>query len=197
MTGGRAGRRALLAAALGGAVLLVPGRALLAHTPYRQWKVYRQRHLMIGASREDAATYPKAKEIQGFLERHLPEASARVARARTRRRLSDLLATDQIRIVLLSVEDAVALAKGGPPFRGPVAIRTLWRFGEHAMIVRPSFPPAHAWMLARTFEEHGAALGSSSGTPADASIPLHEGVRVALGGGAMPVPPADPPDESR
>ena len=77
--GGRAGRRALLAAALGGALLLVPGRALLAHTPYRQWKVYRQRHLMIGASREDAATYPKAKEIQGFLEEHLPEASARVA----------------------------------------------------------------------------------------------------------------------
>ena len=77
---GRAGRRALLAAALAGAALFVPGRALLAHTPYRQWKIYRQRHLMIGASREDAASYPKAKEIQAFLETHLPEASARIAR---------------------------------------------------------------------------------------------------------------------
>lgn len=192
---GRAGRRALLAAALAGAALLVPGRALLAHTPYRQWKVYRQRHLMIGASREDAESYPKAKEIQAFLETHLPEASARVARARTLRRLGDLLATDQIRIVVLSLEDAVAFGRGAPPFRGPVEVRTLWRFGEHALVVRPSFPPAHAWMLARTFLEHGAALAGSSPAPAHAEVPLHEGVRTARDGGPMPAPPMDTPDE--
>ena len=194
---GRAGRRALLAAALGGVALLVPGRALLAHTPYRQWKVYRQRHLMIGASREDAESYPKAKEIQAFLETYLPEASARVARARTVRRLADLLATDQIRIVLLSLEDAVALGRGGPPFRSPVEVRTLWRFGSHAMIVRPPFPAAHAWILARTFEEHGAGLAGSSPAPAHAEVPLHEGARIARDGGRMPSPPVDALDESR
>ena len=170
---GRAGRRALLAAALAGAAVLVSGRAVLAHTPYRQWKIYRQRHLMIGASREDAATYPKAKEIQAFLETHLPEASARVARARTRRRLADLLKTDQIRIILLSIDDAIALGRGRPPFRSPVAVRTLWRFGDHAMVVRPSFPAAHAWILARTFEEHGAdarrVLASYQRTPRSCS----------------------------
>ena len=192
---GRAGRRALLAAALAGVVLLVPGRVLLAHTPYRQWKVYRQRHLMIGASREDAASYPKAKEIQALLETYLPEASARVARARTRRRLADLLETDQIRIVLLSVEDAVALGRGGPPFRAPVELRTLWRFGAHAMVVRPSFPPAHAWMLARAFAEHGLALAGSSPAPTHAEVPLHDGVRIARDGEPMPAPPVDMPDE--
>ena len=192
---GRAGRRALLAAALSGAALLVPGWALLAHTPYRQWKVYRQRHLMIGASREDPATYPMAKAIQAFLAEHLPEASARVARARTRRRLADLLATDQIRIVLLSVEDAAALGRGGPPFRSQVEVRTLWRFGAHAMIVRPSFPPAHAWMLARTCAEHGAVLAGSSPAPAHAEVPLHDGVRIALDGGSMPPPPTDALDD--
>ena len=192
---GRAGRRALLAAALAGAALLVPGQALLAHTPYRQWKVYRQRHLMIGASREDAASYPKAKKIQAFLETHLPEASARVARARTRRRLADLLETDQIRIVLLSIEDAVALGRGGPPFRAPVELRTLWRIGKHAMVVRPSFPSAHAWMLARAFAEHGVALAGSSPAPAHAEVPLHEGVRIARDGGPMPPSPADTPEE--
>ena len=194
---GRAGRRALLAAALAGAALLVPGRALLAHTPYRQWKVYRQRHLMIGASREDAASYPKAKEIQAFLETYLPEASARVARARTRRRLADLLETDQIRIVLLSIEDAVALGRGRPPFRSAVEVRTLWRFGEHLMVVRPSFPPAHAWILARTFTERGAALAESSSATAHVEIALHEGVRIALDGGPMPAPPADTLNEGR
>ena len=194
---GRAGRRALLATALAGAAWFVPGRALLAHTPYRQWQVYRQRHLMIGASREDAPSYPKAKEIQAFLETHLPEASARVARARTLRRLADLLATDQIRIVLLSVEDAVALGRGEPPFRSPVEIRTLWRFGNHAMIVRPSFPAAHAWILARTFEEHGAGLPGSSSAPAHAETPLHKGVRIARDGDPMPSPPVETLDESR
>ena len=194
---GRAGRRALLAAALAGVVSLVPGRVLLAHTPYRQWKVYRQRHLMIGASREDTESYPKAKEIQAFLETYLPEASARVARARTVRRLADLLATDQIPIVLLSTEDALALERGGPPFRGPVEVRTLWRFGEHVMVVRPTFPPAHAWMLARAFAEHGAALAGSSPAPAPAAIPLHEGVRIARDGGPMPAPPADAADQNR
>ena len=193
---GRAGRRALLAAVLAGAALLGPVRALLAHTPYRQWKVYRQRHLMIGASREDPASYPKAKEIQAFLEKHLPEASARVARARTRRRLADLLATDQIRIVLLSIEDAVALGRGSAPFRSPVKVRTLWRFGDHVMVVRPSFPPAHAWMLARMFEEHGEALKGSSPTPAHTEVPFHEGVRVARDGGPMPPPPTDALDET-
>ena len=192
---GRAGRRALLAAALAGAALLVPGQALLAHTPYRQWKVYRQRHLMIGASREDEGSYPKAKAIQAFLEMHLPEASARVARARTRKRLGDLLATDQIRIVVLSLGDAVALGRGAPPFRGPVEVRTLWRFGDHAMVVRRSFPPAHAWMLARTFLEHGTTLAGSSPAPAHAEVPLHEGVRTARGGGPMPPLPVDALDE--
>ena len=194
---GRAGRRALLAAALAGAALLVSGRVLLAHTPYRQWQVYRRRHLMIGASREDPATYPKAKEIQAFLEKHLPEASARVARARTRRRLADLLATDQIRIVLLSFEDAEALVRGRPPFRSSVEVRTLWRFGDHLMVVRPSFPPAHAWMLARAFAEHGAALAGSSPAPAPAATPLHEGVRIARDGGPMPAPPAGTLDGNR
>ena len=194
---GCADRRALLAAALAGVALIVPGRALLAHTPYRQWKVYRQRHLMIGASREDAASYPKAKEIQAFLETYLPEASARVARARTRRRLADLLETDQIRMVVLSVEDAVALGRGEPPFRGPVEVRTLWRFGDHVMVVRPSFPSAHAWMLARAFAEHGPALAESSPVPAHAEVPLHEGVRIARDGEPMPAPPADTPDERR
>ena len=176
---------------------MLPGRALLAHTPYRQWQVYRQRHLMLGASREDPATYPNAKEIQAFLEKHLPEASARVARARTRRRLADLLATDQIRIILLSFEDAEALGQGRPPFRSSVEVRTLWQFGDHLLIVRPSFSPTHAWMLARTFAEHGAVLEGFSPAPTHGPAPLHEGVRIARDGGPMPPPPVDTLDESR
>ena len=150
---------------------------------------------MLGASREDPATYPKAKAIQALLEAHLPEASARVARARTRRRLADLLATDQIRIILLSLEDAAALGQGGPPFNRPLPVRTLWRFGDHVLVVRPSFSAAHTWRLARVFAKHGAALAGLPPMQAHVPVPLHEGVRIARDGGSMPTPPAEAPGE--
>ncbi len=158
-----------------------------AHTPYRQWQVYRQRHLVIGASREDAESYPKAKELQAFLGEHLPEASARVARARTLKRLADLLATDQLKVVLLSLDHAEALMRGRAPFAFAVPdLHALARFGNHVLCARTVFPDAHAWILAWTFAEHGQAE-RPSGLP----VPLHHGVELALAGVPMPPLPDD------
>jgi hypothetical protein len=59
-------RRAVLRSTLiGGAWLLAS-----AHTPYRQWQVYRRRHLLIGCSRTDAPTYPLAQKIVEVLAAH-------------------------------------------------------------------------------------------------------------------------------
>jgi hypothetical protein len=172
----------LLAGILG--VVAVPAGA---HTPYRQWQVYRQRHLVIGASREDAGSYPKAKELQAFLEEHLPEASARVARARTVKRLADLLATDQLKVALLSLEHAEALMRGEAPFAFAVPdLRALARFGKHVLCARGNFPDAHAWLLASTFAEHDQA-----GQPTDLPVPVHTGVDLALAGKPMPPLPDD------
>ena len=41
-------------------------------------------------------------------------------------------------------------------------------------------------MLARAFIEQGAALAGSSASPPHATIPLHEGTRIARDGGPMP-----------
>ncbi len=184
--GSPATRRAVLGA-LVAASLLGPLPAP-AHTPYRQWKVYRQRHLVIGASQEDADSYPKAKAIQGFLDRQLPEARARVARARTRKRLADLLATDQLKVVLLSVADAAALMRGQAPFDAPVPdLGVLARFGNHVLCVRESFPAAHAWLLSRTLAEFpGAAV------PSEPVVPVHQGSRAAAAGQPAPESPVDP-----
>ena len=64
------------------------------------------------------------------------------------------------------------------------------------MIVRASFPAAHAWILAQTFEAHGAGLPGASPAPAHAEVPLHEGVRIARDGDPMPPPPAGTLDDS-
>ncbi len=157
-----------------------------AHTPYRQWKVYRQRHLVIGASREDADSYPRAKALQAFLERQLPEASARVARARTRQRLADLLATDQLKVILLALEDAAALMRGEAPFAAPIPdLAVLGRFGSHVLCVRSSFPVTHAWLLSHAFAEF-PGVSAPGGLP----VPMHPGVQAALAGQPMPEDPA-------
>lgn len=181
-TGGRATRRALLSgglAAAGGALL--PWGAL-AHTPYRQWKVFRQRHFVIGALR-DTPTYPLAKEFEAFLKSTLPEASPAVARAPQRRRLLDLFVTNQVHAVLLPLGEARALAGGEDPFRESVDVRVLRRFGDHVLLVRPSFPDNHVRLLADAFDEHGEMLPfppTTEGLP----VPLHVAADPVGEGGA-------------
>ncbi len=143
---------------------------------------------MIGASREDAESYPKAKALQAFLGEHLPEASARVARARTVKRLADLVATDQLKVVLLSLAHADALMRGNAPFAFAVPdLRALARFGDHVLCARTLFPDAHAWILAWTFAEHDQAE-----PPTSLSVQAHRGVELALGGEPMPPLPDEP-----
>ena len=142
---------------------------------------------MIGASRADAESYPKAKRIQAFLEEHLPEASARVARARTLQRLADLIATDQLRVLLLSLGDAAALMQGDDPFAFAVPdLRAIARFGDHVLCARTDFPDAHAWILTRTFAEHDQAE-----LPTGLPVQVHSGVELALAGEPMPPLPDD------
>ncbi len=54
------GRRAVMRCGL----ILVAVLAVSAHTPYRQWDVYRMKHLLIGTSREDAASYPVGSRLR-------------------------------------------------------------------------------------------------------------------------------------
>jgi len=76
------------------------------HTPYRQWTVYRQRHLVIGTCRADAPTYPLGKKIAATLATYLPESEARVSRAPDQWRLASLISTEQMQVILLSRADA-------------------------------------------------------------------------------------------
>jgi TRAP-type uncharacterized transport system substrate-binding protein len=170
--------------------------ATTAHTPYRQWQVYRRRHLLIGTSKADAPTYPLGQRIAELLATELPESSARVTRGPDPWRLASLLTTGQLEVALLREADVAALRDGRAPFEafGPTALNALFAFGDYLLVCRPDFPGHHAWLVVETLSEHaGAIAGAAPATPLASPVPIHAGaLAYALG---EPMPAAPPPIE--
>jgi hypothetical protein len=182
-------RRKFLHAALVATAWLVAG----GHTPYRQWQVYRRRHLLIGTSKADAPTYALGQRIAELLAAHLPESSARVTRGPDPWRLVSLLTTGQLEVALLSVSDVAALRDGREPFGafGPTDLNALFAFGDHLLVCRPAFPAHHAYQVVQTLAENAALIAGARSLDAAASpVAIHEGARAYAMGEPMPAPPA-------
>ena len=179
-------RRALLRfAAVAGAVLLT-----CAHTPYRQWQVYRRKHLIIGTSRADTMSYPLGQRIVALLATHLPESRARVTRGPDPWRLASLITSGQLEVVLLAKADAAALRDGRAPFEafGATDLRALFAFGDHVLICRPDFPERHAYRVVETLSAQGRVIpGAAPADPIAGQIPIHPGALTYLRG--EPAPP--------
>ncbi len=149
------------------------------HTPYRQWDVYRRKHLLIGANKADPPTYDLGKKIAELLALELPESRARVARAPHAWRLASLITSDQIQLVLLGEQDLHGLRDGQNGFEafGPTDLRALYRFGDYWLVSQPAFPSEHATLIAQTLAEHGAGLAKRQGLPdADGPVRAHAGI---------------------
>ena len=149
------------------------------HTPYRQWVVYRRKHLLIGANKADPPTYDLGKKVAALLAKELPESRARVARAPHAWRLASLMTTNQIELVLLSSEDVQALRDGRDGFEafGKTELRSLFHFGRYWLISRPDFPSDHASLLAETLRSHGVGIAKLQGVPDhEAPVPAHPGL---------------------
>ncbi|MDH3659999.1 MAG: hypothetical protein OEU92_08215 [Alphaproteobacteria bacterium] len=152
------------------------------HTPYRQWAVYRRKHLMIGANKADPPTYELGKKIAALLAEELPESRARVARAPHAWRLASLLTSDQIQLVLLGEPDLRGLRDGRDGFEafGPTDLRALYRFGGYWLISRPDFRSEHVALITSTLAEHGAGLAKQQGLPSETEpVPAHPAALVA------------------
>ena len=159
------------------------------HTPYGQWVVYRRKHLLIGCHRGDPRTYELAKEVQQVLDEHLPDASARVARARGAGRLASLLGTDQLEVAVLGRDEAAAIAEGRGDFApyGAVDLRFLAPAGDRLLLSHAGFPNRHAWLVT------GALLGTDLAPLwvewSDRLLPWHPGsIAFAEGRPAPPEP---------
>lgn len=141
------------------------------HTPYNQWVVYRKKHLLIGCHKGDPRGYALAKRTVAALDRHLPAAKARVARAPHAGRLASLLATDQLDTAVLTDAEAVAMRDGVEGFApyGAVDLRSLLPIGDRLLVARADFPERHAWLLAEALHHTDLARlsdGTSRARPA-------------------------------
>jgi hypothetical protein len=181
-------RRRFLQAALVGLTGLVSS----GHTPYQQWTVYRQRHLLILTDRSDPPSYPLGKRVAAVLATHLPASRARVTRAPHTERIASLISSHQLDVALMRPPDAVALAAGLPPFKayGPVSLRTLISIDQYLLVCREDFPARHAYVVTQTLDLHRDELpevtAAGSQPPA---IPMHAGALAYFDG-------EPPPDEA-
>ncbi len=181
-------RRNILRSGVAAAAYVMAG----GHTPYRQWTIYRRKHLLIGTCRTDAPTYQLGKRIAATLEEYLPESKARVTRAPDQYRLASLITTGQLEIVLFSRDDATALRDGAPPFEdfGATRLTALFSFGDHLLVTRPDFPDRHAWLVAKTLTERAADLDDAApAVVATLPVPVHPAARAYAAGEPEPAAP--------
>ncbi|WP_088892937.1 hypothetical protein [Leptolyngbya ohadii] len=134
------------------------GQPIVAHTPFPQWKVYRQRHLFIAIDRSDLAANELSRTLVEILDRDLPEAEAKVTRAVNSVGIASLLSTEQLDVGLMRTADAVAWMQGAPEFESiePAALRTLVDLGDYLLLCREDFPDRHASLVAHALT-HGIA----------------------------------------
>jgi hypothetical protein len=177
-------RRFLLGAPAAAATAAVYAGGAWAHTPYRQWVVYRQRHLLVGAHRGDGRTYDLAQAVVAALGRELPDARARVARGPRPQRIASLMSTGQLRVAVLKQDEAALMASGLPPFEGylPTPLQVMADLIDGYRVYGiPEMPDDHAWLVTEALD--AAGLGSP---PQPGPIPLHPGSRLYWNGGATP-----------
>lgn len=153
--------------------LLIVGAAL-AHTPYKQWVVYRRKHLLIATDRSTEGSYELGKTLAATLKEDVQDSRARVARAPDSGRIARLLATEQFDVALLPRSEAVALTRGEAPFEpyGAVALRTLYVSGRFVLVSRADFPPDHAYLVTEALVER---FGVDEALSFSTDVPVHPG----------------------
>ncbi len=138
----------------------------------------RQRYLLIHSYRTDLKTDSLADLIVNSLAATLPEARARVARARDAQRVGSLITTGQAMLAVMSAEDATNLYRGTSQFKGlnPGMIRSLLQNEEFFLVAATDFPTEHAWLVTSALIHDGVIKNLDlADISANAVIPMHSG----------------------
>ncbi len=186
-------RTLLLGAASIVAALTLPVRAAWAHSPYRQWDIFRKKHLQILTSRSDLNGDTIGDEWVALLLERLPLSQAMVSRARDTRRVASLLKTDQAKLAVLSHEDAKAMISGGAGFEeySPMPLQILLDNGTHVLVARENLPLHHAYVVTATLLEEARPLHLSVPLDGRLGMTVHPGARSAALGETLEMPPAE------
>jgi hypothetical protein len=157
------------------AVGLLLSPAAFAHTPYRQWKILRQRYLLVHSTREDPRGDALAERIVETLARVLPRANAMVARAPDARRLASLLTSGQAVLAVMRHEEARDLHAGRFAGFDGRALRMLLEVADRVLVTVDSLPRHHAWLLASALTQEAAELDMSVPAAGESVVPVHPG----------------------
>jgi len=164
-------------------LLVIVAPLLCAHTPYGQYQVYRQEHLLIMSTIPDGPTYPFSLLLVAAINEALPEAKARPARAKHFERVHSLFGTKQMQLMLLSRQNAIAAQNGTGPFveLGPLQFKIIYQFGELQLLAQVDFPDQHAWLVTNAIM-HAEAISDQADKPEELALQsnLHPGSRAAL-----------------
>lgn len=176
-------RRFLAGLALGAAAMPV-----LAHTPFRQWKVFRQRYLLITTSRTDPQGDALGDRFVEVLVEELPDSRAMVSRAINLQRIASLITTDQANLAILEDSAASALVAGESPFAdyGPFPLQAIVRSEGHVLVCREDVPLHHGYLIAATLMSRSGELGIR--IEESAGLPVHPGA-AAFARGEVVEPP--------
>ena len=177
-----------IAAASAGSILLC------GHSPYRQWMVYRETHLMILTSRDDVGSDELGERIAAIMREALPDSRAAVGRGPRVQRIASLISTGQAQVGVVSRPNALAMFHGEEPFRqyGAIPLRVLVQNDAYRLVCREDFLPQHGFLLAEALTANGKELGLSiPGRDAadNGDIPPHAGALAFAEG-----QPLDQPD---
>ena len=142
-----------------------------AHTPYRQWRVVRKKHLLIYSNREDLKTDELAEQVNKVLKQFLPDAKSMVARGRNYKRIASILTTGQGMLALFKKDEAKNLFNGEYPYKGYSGqhIRVICQIDNYYLLSNTSFKNDHAILVYDTLIDHHSNTIKIS----DNSIPLH------------------------
>ena len=145
---------------------LAASSLLTAHSPYRQWKLYRQANLLVFTMRDDPRSDELGELLAAALRARLPDSRAQVARAPNAQRIASLISTDQADVGLLRIDDARALYRGEGAFAdyGKVPLRVLVEMESYQLVCRENFRHEHAYAVAEAL--------SGEPRPADLRVPL-------------------------
>lgn len=153
---------------------------LCGHSPYRQWIVYRETHLVILTSRDDLGADELGEKFAAIVRGALPDSQAAVGRGPRVQRIASLISTQQVAVGVVSRPNALAMYHGEGPFRqyGAIALRVLVQNDAYRLVCRDDFLPQHGFLLAEALMGNGKDLGLSipgPGTAGSGDIPPHVG----------------------
>lgn len=173
-------RRRLLRIAVAGGLWL----GLAAHSPYRQWDVYRRTRLVVLVSAAESDSVRLGGVLAAIYLRELPASNATLARARDTNDALRLIGSRQLDVALLAARDAQAAFAGERPHAdaGALPLRALAALGEYLFVCRDDLPAASAYLLTEALAQHWREIDPAlvhrapGPRPRDTlAIPLHPG----------------------